>query len=714
MWTQEEISQRIRDAMFLLDPEVSLEPGTPERKIVDAVSSVLAEVNIDRFVQNYTFDIDTKFGQDLDDFVGIFGFARQAAKRATGYVTFSRQTPAPAPVLIPAGTLISAPATSVSPEVTYRTVSDAVIATNQSTVRVLIEAVVAGSIGNISAGKVTAVTGLALSNVSGVINNAPISGGADQESDSELKVRFRNTVFRNIAGTMDQFLAIALSANETNRAIVIGPVSKFSEYVQIPLDGIIDSSNPHAKYIYPYNYFLSSDGTDSALLYTPEMDYTWGTATVGDGYAPIVRISNVVNTHGTVAPTVAVSGTGNLTGTNLQWAYTYVYSVGGESGLSPASGSVSPSGESVLISTIGTGSGLTNDLGGTPVARKVYRLEDEVWGLVGTLNDNTTTTYTDNIVGLGSTPPTTDLTVNKVLYLEHEYISKNSRNFIDDLNSVSILNKVDVYISGQDSEPASDVVTGPGISFVNDAQSKYYNQNYYRHSGTAAPTFPTVGNKFIQLMWTPILNIPEQLIINGVTYEKDTDYWMIKDISSLRESVRARDGLEVSAAMGTAISGNSFPVTYDFDKLPLLTQEITDRHKQVGQDVLVHTAKYRYFKVNLVIIYRTGFSKANVDQELQVALTSFFEAQKFGSILQPGDILQVVYQIPGVETARFATSFDDASHYYLEEVDSNGNHIEYFNPNLDLLLEDIELPVFYGLGPNADGPIQKTHNTWTP
>lgn len=713
MWTQEEISQRVRDALFLLDPEISLEPGTPERKIVDAVSSVLAEVNVDRFVQNYTFDIDTKFGQDLDDFVGIFGFARQAAKRATGYVTFSRQTPAPAPVLIPAGTLVSAPSTSISPEVTYRTVSDAVIATNQSTVRALVESVVAGSIGNISAGKVTAITGVALSNVSGVINNAPMSGGADQEADADLKVRFRNTVFRNIAGTLDQFLAIALSADQTNRAIVIGPVSKFSEYVQVPLDGIIESSNPHAKYIYPYNYFLSSDGTDSALLYAPEMDYTWGTATVGDGYAPIVRIANVANTAGVGTPVAAVSGTGNLVGTNLQWAYTYVYSLGGESGLSPYSGSVSPSNESVQITNIGLGTGITNDLGGTPVARNIYRYEGENWGYVGSLNDNTTSTFTDNVLGIGSAPPTSDLTVNKVLYLEHEYISENSRNYIDDLNDINILNKVDVYISGQDSEPASDVVTGPGITFTNDSTSKYYYTNYNRFSGTVAPTTPTIGNKFIQLMWTPVIEVPDQLIVNGTTYEKDTDYWMVKDISTLRDSVRARDGIEVTSAMGSAISGNAFPISYTFDKLPLLTQEITDRHKQVGQDVLVHTARYRYFKVNLVIIYRTGFSKANVDQEIEVALTIFFESQKFGSILQPGDILQVVYQIPGVETARFADSFDSASHYYLEEVDANGNNIAYLNPNLDVLLEDIELPVFYSLGPNADGPIQKTHNTWT-
>lgn len=715
MWQQDEISQRVRDALYLLDPEISVEPGTPERKIVDAISSVLAEVQVDGFIQNYTFDIDTKFGQDLDDFVSIFGFARQAARRATGYVTFSRQTPAPAPVLIPVGTLVSAPATSVSPEITYRTVSDAVIGTNQSTVKVLVEAVIAGSIGNMSTGKVTSVNGVSVSNVSSVINNSPISGGTDQEADADLKVRFRNTVFRNIAGTLDQFLAIALSSEQSNRAIVIGPVSRFSEYVQIPLDGNIDSSNPYAKYIYPHNYFLSSDGTDSAAIFIPDIDYTWGTATtLSGGKAPLVRVTNVANYAGTEVPVASTNGTGLLVGDNLQWGYTYVYSSGGESGLSTASNVYSPQNESVILTNVGLGTGtaFVNDLGGTPIARNIYRYQDSAWGLVGTLNDNSTASYVDNSFATGLAPPSKTLSANSILYLEHEYISTNSRNYIDDLGDTSILNKVDVYASGQDSEAASDIVTGPGNKFSSDTTSKYYFANYERLSGSVAPNYPSTSNLFIQLNWTPVLTVPDQIIVNGITYNKDFDYWRVRDITTLRNSVRARDGLEISASMGTAISGNSFPISYTFNKLPLLTQEIIDRHKQVGQDVLVHEAKYRYFKVNLVIIYRSGFSKSSVDQEISFALTTFFESQKFGAVIQPGDILQVVYKISGVETARFADSFDDADHYYLEEVDANGNNLDYLNPNLDVLLQDIELPIFYNLGPLEDGPIQKTHNTW--
>lgn len=713
MWTQAEISQRMRDALYLLDPEISLEPGTPERKIVDAVAQVLGEVQIDKFVQDYTFDLDTKFGQDLDDFVSIFGFARQAARRATGYVTFSRQTPAPAPVLIPAGTLVFAPATSIAPEVSFRTVSDSVIGLNQTSVQTLVEAVVAGSIGNISSGKISSIVGVAVSNVSSVSNSGPTSGGTDQESDAELKVRFRNTVFRNIAGTMDQFLAIALSADQTDHAIVIGPVSQFSEYVQIPLDGNINSSNPYAKYIYPQNYFLSSDGTDSALLYIPGTDYTWGTATtVYNTFAPIVRITNVANSIGTVQPTIASNGTGVLTGVNYQWAYTYVYSKGGESGLSTASAAYSPVNESIAISNIGLGTGVVNDLGGTPIARNIYRYQNGNWGIIGSINNVSTSTFVDNYVGIGNPPPASDLVANKILYLEHQYISENSRNYVDDIKNISILNKVDIYISGLNSEDGSDVVTGPGIGFTNDTTSKFYFANFTRFSGTAVPTFPALTSKFIQLMWTPIATIPDQLVVNGITYTKDFDYWLVKDNTNIQGSTRARDGIEVSSTMATGIDGSSFPISYTFNKLPTLTQTVIDRHKQVGQDVLVHEAQFRYFKINLVAIYKAGFAKSNVDQGIENALTAFFEQQNFGAVIQPGDILQTVYQVPGIDTVRFGTSFDDSSHYFIEEVDVNGNTINYFNPNLDLTLQDVELPLFFALGPNSDGPIQKTQNTW--
>jgi hypothetical protein len=69
--TAEEISRAIRAKLKVIDPDISTEPLTPERKIIDTVSETIAESQVDAFVLNYNMDIDSKFGSDLDKFVAL-------------------------------------------------------------------------------------------------------------------------------------------------------------------------------------------------------------------------------------------------------------------------------------------------------------------------------------------------------------------------------------------------------------------------------------------------------------------------------------------------------------------------------------------------------------------------------------------------------------------------------------------------------------------
>ena len=69
--TAEEISRAIRAKLKVIDPDISTEPLTPERKIIDTVSETIAESQVDAFVLNYNMDIDAKFGSDLDKFVAL-------------------------------------------------------------------------------------------------------------------------------------------------------------------------------------------------------------------------------------------------------------------------------------------------------------------------------------------------------------------------------------------------------------------------------------------------------------------------------------------------------------------------------------------------------------------------------------------------------------------------------------------------------------------
>lgn len=800
MFTQAELSKRMRDQLYLLDPEISLEVGTPERKIIDIVAQSLTDIQFEKFVQEYPFDVDTKFGQDLDDFVQLFGFARQTARRATGFVVFQRKTPGPTAVFIPAGTQVSTTANAVNPLILFTTVADAVIPENGTYVEVPIEATSPGVVGNVSANKINKIV-TPNRDFSTVNNLNPISGGTEQETDDALRVRFKNNIFRNISGTDDQFLALAVANQFTNRARIIGPVSRFEEYLTIDGNGTALSFNPNAKYVYDFNYYLSTGGNETATFYDPNVDYTLSVKNLPTP-KPEVAINNVLNPAPSGTPVVGTAIEEGSLQSIYEYSYSYVYSPGGESSISPSSESVTFVGQNAIVGNILNSSG-TSLAGGSVVGKNVYRKDlngiNANWERVGTVALNyafdvtgaektvsgtvvtatvyldttlrgtgdigvggnvvvsgistavgtamngtfpitnvgtasisysttgtafgsvtatgtanaETTVFLDNYLFAEGQPPSNDLSEGSVVFLEHEYLSKWSRNVFDTTGDYSTLNKVDIFISGQNTTTATDVTTGPGNLIVNDYTSKYHYANFERYDDSSAPE---VGNYFINLIWTPVRSIPSSLTIDGNSYQEGLDYWLIKDVTNLRESYRSRDGIEITAAMANVIDQSVFSIDYSFDKLPVLTNRLIETHRQVGQDVLVHTAKFRNFRVNLVVIYTNGFNTSAVNNQISDALEAFFNQQLFGAIIQLNDIIQIVYQVAGVDNARIATTEDDVTYYGIQEIAKDGTILQTYQE--DFILEEIELPALYSLGPDDQGtgtpvaPLQKTQNNW--
>jgi hypothetical protein len=820
MFTQEEISKRIRDQLYLLDPEVSLEVGTPERKIIDIVSQSLTDIQFDKFVQTYQLDIDTKFGQDLDDFIQLFGFARQTAKRASGFVKFSRSTPANTAIMVPAGTQVSTTGSVTGPQILFTTVVDGIIPTNGMYVEVPVEAVTPGNIGNITANKINRILSKNIDYPT-VNNPTSISGGIEAETDDELKIRFKNNIFRNIAGTDDQFLALAIANQYTNRATTIGAVGKFKEYLTLDgTPGSATSQNPNAKYVYDFNYYLSNKENDVTKFYNPQVDYTFSVVSGNSANQKVPQIEAGVNSTRNPSPVgVPVAGTSILEDFlqgNFSYAYTYNYSPGGESSISPPSNSVTFSEQVGTVTAIANSSG-TSLAGGTVQYKTVYRKDlnaaSPIWESVGTMPVNktfgvstasiqttgTTTTATltltpispetvvdltgveygtnnavvtvsnltspyngqklitaidptipsitfgvtgasgtaavsgtaivdvtsfyDNLTVPIGEPPANDLTDGSVVLLEHEYLPRWSRNVFDPEDVYSSLNKVDIYISGQNTDSAQDVTSLPGNILVSDnTYSKYYIYNYKR-SGVPSPTStdPDAGNYFVNLTWNPVRTIPDTLTINGDTYYLNTHYFLLKDVTNLRDSYRASDGIEITAAMKNAQDNSVFSVDYTFDKLPYLTNKIIDSHRAVGQDALVHTANFRYYRVNLVVVYRNGFVPNTVNTTIINNLETYFNEQLFGAILSFHDIENIVYQTSGVQNVRIAKSSDNPTYYGIQEVYANGRLIDTYDPEVTdaILLEEIDLPRLYTLGPDDQGtgspiaPIQKSQNNWT-
>jgi uncharacterized phage protein gp47/JayE len=279
--TASEIAARMVTALKATEPDLDSSVGTPLRKIFDAVAESIAEAYTDQHLIQYTYDIDSKTGGDLDDFVALFGFARIPAQRAQGIVTFSRANDSNATqtaLVIPPGTQVVA---LTSPPVYVQTTVSAVLNPAQTSVDVPVQAVVAGTAGNVAAGLLTSLV-----SVTGTLRAAnnvnALSGGTAQESDDALRARFRQTVFRSLAGTLAMYQAVALEVPRdpstplspaVTQVNVLGSSKRWREQVQV-VSGTAVTSLVGAAYIFADNVFCGTN-IDGGSMLSLGADYTF-------------------------------------------------------------------------------------------------------------------------------------------------------------------------------------------------------------------------------------------------------------------------------------------------------------------------------------------------------------------------------------------------------------------------------------------------------
>lgn len=270
--TQADVVAQMRQALQLSEPDLDTTIGSTTRKILDAVGEVVAESSVDAFLLAYQYDIDSRSGQDLDDFVALFGFTRFPAKRATGTIIFSRHDPATDNILIPAGTQVG---TEGVPAVIASTIVSGVIPIGDNSIEVPVQAVVGGTQGNVVANSLRHPVSPA-EGVTDRTNPQALSGGTDQESDDDLRLRFKRTVFRNLAGTEQMFLGVALDDPSVTHANVLGASKRFREQIEI-VGGTATSSIQDAAYVYAGSsvFGVDIDGGDIAV---PDVQYTFADA----------------------------------------------------------------------------------------------------------------------------------------------------------------------------------------------------------------------------------------------------------------------------------------------------------------------------------------------------------------------------------------------------------------------------------------------------
>jgi uncharacterized phage protein gp47/JayE len=279
MASSDDIVSQMLAILRLTDPELDTSIGTTTRKILDAVGEAVAESYIDAHVINYQYDIDSKIGGDLDQFVQLFGLQRLAATRSTGTVTFSRlSTETGTGYIIPVGTIAGIPDDTTSDVLT---IAPAILTSSDTSVSIPVTAVSAGTIGNSQAGELAAVKsslGIKLS----VTNVAAMTGGQDAETDAQLRQRWRSTVFRSLAGTEQNYLGIALDDGARNAGIgcyaanVVGASKRRREQIQI-LSGEAISEVEDLYYSYPQSSSMGPDIDGGALLIRG-LDYSFDTS----------------------------------------------------------------------------------------------------------------------------------------------------------------------------------------------------------------------------------------------------------------------------------------------------------------------------------------------------------------------------------------------------------------------------------------------------
>ena len=276
MRTPNQVSQDIISKLKVTIPQLSMEVGTPERKIVDAVGEAISESYMDQYITGTNFDIDSKSGLELEQFVGIFGFGRLQGRRALGVVRVEVATEATQDIHIQNGAqfYVSGAGEVPGTHLYFHATQRAVLPRGHYSVDVPVECTIIGSIGNVPPGSMASV-GSALG-IATVTNLSPMTGGVDVENDNELRERFKATLLRNIAGTSDFYLGLAYANQNVSKAAVYGPVSLYRTQIEAPQSGMDLDVNQDVKYVWEeHTSVFRNLATRDERFYTPGVDYLW-------------------------------------------------------------------------------------------------------------------------------------------------------------------------------------------------------------------------------------------------------------------------------------------------------------------------------------------------------------------------------------------------------------------------------------------------------
>lgn len=201
------------------------------------------------------------YGTFLNDHAKARSMSRRAATYASGYITITGK----AETVIPAGSLFSTAAINEEPSVDYQTLGGTTIPASGS-VTVAVQCTKAGIIGNTGIGTVV-LKGSSISGITAITNEAPITGGTEEEDDATLIERilyYDRTQGESYVGSIADYKRWATSVPGVGEAAII-PAPDTSGLVTIVLTDTNGDPATDELCTAVYNYIMKPNEEGARL-----------------------------------------------------------------------------------------------------------------------------------------------------------------------------------------------------------------------------------------------------------------------------------------------------------------------------------------------------------------------------------------------------------------------------------------------------------------
>jgi uncharacterized phage protein gp47/JayE len=187
----DDLNKMVEDTLTdIVNADVGISDTSKSSVIRVLVQAILTRISTQNVLIKDVYsamNIDDAYNNELDRLVSIFSITRNGATYCVGMVTFKRNEPAIADISIPQGTIVSTMMDTDNKIIEFITTDYAYMPVGGSSVTVGIIAKVAGAI-SLGVNMIRKMNS-PIMGIDYVINESSIVGGANKETDAELKIR---------------------------------------------------------------------------------------------------------------------------------------------------------------------------------------------------------------------------------------------------------------------------------------------------------------------------------------------------------------------------------------------------------------------------------------------------------------------------------------------------------------------------------------------